>query len=184
MPLSTAVDNLYLFDPQFEAGADRVLSEWGGSSAKQPIARWADLEKAMGMYCLVKFLILDTHGSPGKFYLPSEAMGFDAQDLGQVKKLPQFLRQDAQVLFLGCNVGEGTEGDQFMDDIGKFFLRGKGGFVGVSTVKVIVGQLGSLASESYLELGSFTSGLLKVRRYSASGSRIGARTVDRYGREH
>jgi hypothetical protein len=181
MPLSTAVDNLYLFDPEFEAGADRVLSEWGGSSAKQPLLCRDDVAKAMSMYSLVKSLVVDTHGSPGKVYFRKDAFSCDGQDFGQIKKLPQFLREDARVLFLGCNIGEGTEGDGFLDDVGKHFLLGKGGFVGASTVKTIVWQAGPLASESYLE--PFSSGLLKVRRYSAAGSRVGSRTVDRYGRE-
>ena len=40
MQLRKAVDNLYLYDPQFEPASQQHLAEVGGSSDRQQIARW------------------------------------------------------------------------------------------------------------------------------------------------
>ena len=177
--MKTAVDNLYLYDPQFEAGAKKFVSELGGSSAMEPINAASDIGEAMKKYALVKFLVFDTHGAPGKIWLPKTKF-FEGIDFITFGRNAQFLAKDARVLFLGCNVGEGAPGDVFLSDIGQFLLKGKGGTVGATTVSNITFQLGTLfSSEAYMLPLSF--GRLKVKRYSNEGKEMGSITVDRHG---
>ena len=176
--MRTAVDNLYLYDPQFEAGARRFVSEVGGSTATAPITSSTDIGDRMRDYSGVKFLVFDTHGSPGKIWLANNT-NFEGIDFFIYSKYGQFLAKDARVLFLGCNVGEGAPGDTFLSDIGKFLLKGKGGTVGATTVPNVTFQLGSFSSEAFMMPLSF--GRLKVKRYSGSGVELGSVTTDRHG---
>ncbi len=52
--LRTAVDTLYLYDPQFEPAANRFLREVGGSTAIHPVKSWEDVKAAANNYSLVK----------------------------------------------------------------------------------------------------------------------------------
>ena len=176
--MRTAVDNLYLYDPQFAAGAKRFVSEVGGSTATAPITSSADIGGCMNNYSNVKFLIFDTHGSPGKIWLPNNT-NFEGIDFIVYAKYGNFRAKDARVLFLGCNVGEGPAGDTFLGDVGKFLLRGKGGTVGATTVSNVTFQIGSFSSEAFMMPLSF--GRLKVKRYSDKGGEVGSVTVDRHG---
>lgn len=177
--MKTAVDNLYLYDPQFEAGAKKFISELGGSSAMAPITSASDIGDAMKQYALVKFLVFDTHGAPGKIWLPKTKY-FEGIDFITLAQNSQFLAKDARVLFLGCNVGEGKAGDIFLSDIGQFLLRGKGGTVGATTVANVTFQLGKMFStEAFMMPLSF--GRLKVKRYSNDGKEVGSIMVDRHG---
>lgn len=58
--MKTAVDNLYMYDPQFEAGAKTFVSEAGGSSATRPIMSASDVGNCIKEFSLVKFLVFDT----------------------------------------------------------------------------------------------------------------------------
>ena len=176
--MKTAVDNLYLYDPQFEAGAKRFVSEVGGSSATRPVTSAADVGACIRDFTMVKFLVFDTHGSPGKLWF-ANGRSFEGIDFITFAQNGQFLKKDARVLFLGCNVGEGKEGDTFLSDIGQFLLKGKGGTVGATTVPNVTFQLGPFSSEAYMAPLSF--GRLKVKRYSETGAEVGSSTVDRHG---
>lgn len=178
MELQQAVDNLYLYDPQFEPAANEFLGTVGGSTALHAVRSRKDLESAIKSFVLVKYLVFDTHGLPGAVCF-SDGTQFEGLDF-MVTSLPQqFLRSEAHVLFLGCNIGEGRVGDKFLDETGKYLLRGKGGTVGATTVTNMVFQIGMFASESYMD--PFSWGLLKVRRYDKTGVRLGSRSVNRYG---
>lgn len=176
--MRTAVDNLYLYDPQFEAGAKRFAGELGGSTATAPITSATDIGNRMKDHSNVRFLVFDTHGSPGKIWLPNNT-NFEGVDFMIYARYGNFLSRNAQVLFLGCNVGEGPAGDAFLGDVGKFLLRGKGGTVGATTVSNITFQIGSFSSEAYMMPLSF--GRMKVKRYSDKGNEVGSITVDRHG---
>jgi hypothetical protein len=178
MELRKAVDNLYLYDPQFERAANRFLREVGGSSATHVVTSWEDIKTVTNTYALVKLLVFDTHGLPGAVHLPNGSR-VEGIDFMVLSPHPAFLKKDARILFLGCNIGEGSAGDKFMDEVGMYLLRGKGGIVGATTVANVVFQLGPFASESYMVPLSF--GRLKVKRYDQSGAQVGSRTVDRHG---
>jgi hypothetical protein len=176
-------ENLILYDPEFEKGADTFLGEVGGSSDKYPIKRWEDLETALHTYRMVRFLVFDTHGKPGAICLPDGA-NIEGIDFLLLKPNRNLLQSNARILFYGCSVGNGKSGDDFMDDVGRYILKGKGGIVGAATVEVdtfpIFAKLG-MFKESYLKPETFTEGSLKVKKYDASGVRTGSIEVDRYG---
>ena len=65
MELQKAVDNLCLFDPEFQASADEFLMEMGGNSAAEPINTMKELQAAIHKYSNVKFLEILLHGRPG-----------------------------------------------------------------------------------------------------------------------
>lgn len=176
--MRTAVDNLYLYDPQFEAGAIRFVNEVGGSTATLPVTSSAEIGDRMRDHSGVKYLVFDTHGSPGKIWLPNNT-NFEGIDFFIYSKYSQFLAKDARVLFLGCNVGEGPAGDTFLSDVGKFLLKGKGGIVGATTVPNVTFQLGRFSTEAFMSPLSF--GRLKVKRYSDAGVELGSITTDRHG---
>lgn len=180
MVLRQAVDNLYLYVPEFKPAAERFRREVGGSTDTYPLNSWDDLKAAVNGYVSVRFLVFDTHGSPGALALP-DGIRVQGIDFTHLTANPPFLRLDARVLFYGCNVGEGSAGDTFMAEVGKYLLRGKGGAVGAATVKTVVWQLGSFSSESYLHPTSLLGGRLKVKRYDLSGAEVGSRTVNRWG---
>ena len=177
--MKTATDNLCLYDPEFDGGAKRFANEMGGSSNISPITSSADIGTCMKNFTNVKFLVFHTHGSPGMMSLP-DGTNFEGVDFVLHSYDKSFLAKDARVLFLGCNIGEGSAGDTFLRDVGKFLLQGKGGTVGATTSINMSFQFGSLfSSETYMVPLSF--GRLKVKRYSDAGSEVGSMTVDRHG---
>ena len=176
--LRTAVDNLYLYDPDFEAGAKSFLSSVGGSSAYFQIKNTSDIKTAIDSYVGVKFLIFDTHGEAGKISLSDHAK-VEGLDFMFYMKNNSFLKRDAQILFYGCSIGDGSAGDTFIDEAGFYLLKGKGGIVGATTVTNFTFQSGSWSSESYMNL--FGRSRLKVKRFNTQGKATGSRTVDRWG---
>jgi hypothetical protein len=174
MPLRTMVDTLYLYVPEFAGGAGATVRSIGGSIAKRAIGTRAELEESLNQFVGVRFLMIDTHGSPGRIYLADNS-SYDGMDLGMLPRSPLLLQPDVRVLFFGCSVGEGPPGDRFLDDVGRSFLVGKGGYVGAATVTVMIGQASSFATDSFLQ--PFSGGAVKVSRYDRNGRRLGALTA-------
>jgi hypothetical protein len=172
------VANLYLYDPEFEPSANNFKKEVGSGGTIYPVKTWSDVKVAVSTYSSVKLLIFNTHGVPGKVDLPDHSGG-DPFDFKTLMPPLTFLNRDARILFMGCNIGEGKAGDDFLAEIGRSLLKGKGGIVGASTVVNISFQLGPFSSQEYFEPLSF--GRLKVKRYDATGAEIASRTVDRHG---
>lgn len=179
MSMTEAVDHLYLYDPEFEPGAHKFLREMGGSSAVRAVSCWETLTDALNAYTLVKSLTFSTHGLPGTVCL-ANGTKVEGIDFMLLKKNPQFLKMGARILFDGCNIGEGPRGDQFMDEIGLYALRSKGGVVGATTVSNVLFQLGPFSTETFMNPAAFDA-RLKVRRYDLSGARVSAQAVNRYG---
>lgn len=175
------IDNLYLYDPQFKCGADKFTSD-ESASASAPITSFSDITDAMVQYGGVKQLIFDTHGAPGQIAM-SDGATVEGVDF-MLNAVPDvFFQREARVLFYGCNIGEGDKGDTFLDEIGKYLLCNKGGYVGASTVKNVTLDFSKfgvqLCTETFMVPLSF--GRLKVRRYDAAGNVVGSKVVDRHG---
>ncbi len=177
MPLQ-AVDNLFLYDPYFEGAALEHGAEVGGSSAQHPVRSWTEIVDAMQAFCLVKLLTFLTHGLPG-LMLPPGGARIVGLDFAMANAGPTFLQKNARILFLGCNIAEGNGGDLFLDEIGTSLLRGKGGFVGATTVANMMFDFGRFSSATYMTPLSF--GRLKVFRYDESGKRVAGQQTDRHG---
>ena len=171
------VDNLCVYDPDFKSSAENFSSESnqsGGSSAIHEVKTMDDLRDALNNYSQIKFLEFILHGSPGTIHFANGGAMVGSY-LNTLCMNPQFLQKNARILFDNCNIGEGTQGDTFMDSIGAGLFRGKGGTVGATTVTNWAYRFGGV----YMQPLSF--GRLKVKRYDESGNQIGSQTVDRHG---
>lgn len=180
--MKTAVDNLYLHDPQFEAGARAFKEDMGGDTAIHPVSCLDTLRGALASYSLVRFLVFDTHGVPGQIALADNGH-VDGMDFGMLRLLPpDLLRPNARVLFYGCNIGEGAEGDTFLDEFGLAAFRGKGGTAAASTVTNFALSMGGFGTAGvWMDLKNLFAARLKVVRYDESGHRAAAMSVNRWG---
>ncbi len=165
--MKTMASTLYLYDPQFEANAQAFRDEVGGDCAIQAVSTFDDLAKALDSFCQVGFLVVDTHGAPGKIAL-ADGTSVDGFDFRMLRLLPRdLLKKNARVLFYGCNLGEGDAGETFLNDFGDAAFRGKGGTVGASTVTNFALSLGPFGSvEAWMDLGSPLAARLKVVRFN------------------
>jgi hypothetical protein len=178
MQLAKAVDNLFLYSPVFKDDVERFLRDSGGSSDVYEINTKDDLKTVVNSYRMVKFLEIDTHGSPGAIQLGNKSVidPLFIADLAATN--PNFLQKNARILFDGCNVGEGERGDKLMDELGAKLLKGKGGIIGATTVSNISVPL-LWWTGIYMEPFSF--GRLKVKKYDINGKPEGSMQVDRHG---
>ena len=179
MDLRKAVDNLCLYDPEFQGYADKFVGEMGGSSAIQAVGSKDELSAAIGAYTNVRFLEICLHGTPGMILFANDGMMLGAH-LGTMTQNTLFLQKNARVLFDSCNIAEGDAGDKFMDELGRRMFKGKGGIIGATTVTNFHFLPKSrFCTDMYMKPLSF--GRLKVRRYDEIGDLIGDRVVDRHG---
>ena len=178
MELTKAVDNLFLYIPQFKFDAERFLREAGGSSEIFEIKTMDDIKTAVNSYRMVKYLEIDTHGSSGTIHLES-GFTMDAALIGDwAATNPNFLQKNARILFDGCSIGEGTRGDNFMDKLAAKLLKGKGGVIGATTVSNVSVPL-LWWTGVYMTPLSF--GRLKIKKYDSNGKLDGSMQVDRHG---
>ena len=177
MSLNTTVDNLCVYDIEFQYLADRFVNELGSNSAVHPVKTMDDLKAALNNYNGVKFLEICLHGTPGMLYLNNQTALVGAY-LNTLAVNPLFLQKNARVLFDSCSIGEGTTGDKFMNTLGTGLLKGRGGFIGATTVTNTAFPLLPWTGV-YMKPLSF--GRLKIRKYDTDGNLIGSQTVDRHG---
>lgn len=169
------VDNLFIYDPEFKSYAKGFRNASGATSVVHEVKTMDDLGNALNKYVQVKFVEFMLHGSPGMISFANNVVMVGSH-LNTLCTNPLFLQKDARILFDNCSIGQGTQGDAFMDSIGAGVLKGKGGTVGATTVK----NWGySFFGKIFMEPLSF--GRLKVKRYDVSGKEVGSQTVDRHG---
>lgn len=180
--MKTMAATLYLYDPEFEGNAEAFREETGADCVIRAVAGFDDLVQALAAYTNVGFLILDTHGAPGKVAL-ADGSRIEGLDFRLLRLLPKdLLRRDARVLFYGCNIGEGTDGDDFLTEFGEAAFRGKGGTAGASTATNFSFVAGALSSvETWMSLTSPFAARLKVVRFNEAGVREDSMSVDRWG---
>lgn len=178
MEIQQFVDNLCIYDPEFEAFADTFKSESdaaGGNTTTCAVSCMDDLKAAFSKYVNVKFVEFCLHGTPGMFHFAS-GTAMVGSYVNTLCTNPNFLAKDARVLFDNCSIGNGEQGDKFMDSIGSGLLMGKGGTVGATTVT----NIGFMYITNVF-MNPLADGRLKVKRYDASGKLVGSRSVDKYG---
>jgi hypothetical protein len=180
--MKTAIDTLYLHDPEFTSNAEAFKDDVGGTCAIQAVSCMDTLKAALAAYSQVGFIVFDTHGVPGRLSM-ADGGYVDGIDFAMLGLLPaDLLRRNARALFYGCNLGEGAAGDTFLDEFGLAAFRGKGGTAGASTVSNFSLQLGSFGSaNAWMELESLFSARLKVVRYNEAGHRTASASVNRWG---
>lgn len=179
MELRKVVDNLLIYDPEFQKYADKFVGEMGGSSAIQAVKTLDELSLAINGYTNVKFLEICLHGTPRTIHLP-DGYGISPEYFGKLMRSPVFLQRNARILFDSCWIGDGEIGDDFMDKIGSLALKGRGGIIGASTVPSMNVLPNSIfCSDWYLK--PFTDGKLKVRKYDIDGNNVSEIKVNRHG---
>lgn len=177
MKLNKSVDNLLIYDDEFQYFADRFVREIGSNCATHRVKTMVDLAEAILKHNAVKFLEICLHGSPGLLYV-NKGKGFDGSVLNTIAAgNPIFLKKNARILFDSCEVGRGDIGDKFMDSIGAGLLKGKGGIVGATTIVNLNYPLRPWVTGAHM----LTGGILKARRYDESGKLVANRNVDEYG---
>jgi|SRR5260221_2131423 len=180
--MKIAVDNLCVYDPGFSGYGEGFPNEMGGSSASEPVSKIDDLIAVFGKYCMVKYLEVGLHGSPGMIWFANNGVMVGSY-IGVLATKANVLQREARVLFASCNIAEGARGDEFMTELGKNMFTGKGGIAAGATVSNVV-FLAKFRLASAPFMSPLNNGLLKVRRYDVNGDQIGQRSTDAYGNFH
>jgi hypothetical protein len=160
----TPVQRMMLYDPRFLREATAFVREDPGNNVSLTCQSLAELTYAFDSFEAVRYLLVNLHGGPGELQLFDKTNVSAASFSLPATRNPNFLGPGAQILFEGCNVGEGAAGDKFLDDIGGYLLTGKGGILGAAT---------SATFDNWTNTGMPLWGELKVYRYDASGKRSG-----------
>ncbi len=181
MPEQKAVEYLCIYDPAFLEEAQIFLDEFGTNAAVEPVNNTAEIQVAVQKYAMVRYLEIDLHGSPGMLHFPSGG-AMTGTYFGTLLTNANTLCRDARVLFLGCNVAHGTEGDKFLEDFGKNTFKGIGGTVGATTVLNSGWHGGVYLKKIKLWQIPSDEGRLKTCRFDLNGEEIGAREVGRWGK--
>jgi hypothetical protein len=174
-------EELYVYDPALAPGAKAIKAELGAKVEIEPVICAATLETALKKYTNIKMLTFDTHGGPGHLSLPKASRDIDAPVIqGIGVRCPSLMVPSGRILFLGCNVGEGADGDTFIAGVAMGFLKGKGGTVGAATGSVYAHHLFGV-EWSPSKLGTIYGNRLKVVRFDATPREVGRRSVDSTG---
>lgn len=177
----TAAEYLLIYDPEFEADSIDFKENFGLNAKTEAVRNTADLISVAGKYTLVKYLEIDLHGSPGMLHCASGGAMMGTYFGGLINSA-NMLCSGARVLFLGCNVAQGTAGDKFLVDVGKAMFKGLGGTVGASTVLNISTHDGEVFFKRiHLWEIPFDDARLKTCRFDVDGEEIGAQEIDRWG---
>jgi hypothetical protein len=137
------VDQLMIYardESAFTRLANSFVEESPGNRA-EPATGARDFSPIMNKYCNLKQINFYTHGNVGYVHLAGGGVVESTVSLF-LPPHPNLFLDEGRVLFIGCNVGEGQEGRNFLIAAGKTLLKGKGGFVGGTTSKNLFGRWG------------------------------------------
>ncbi|MFV0389557.1 MAG: hypothetical protein ACK5NT_12475 [Pyrinomonadaceae bacterium] len=181
MKLRKATSNLLIFDPEFTGFANKFISSMGSDSEIVPVKSLAELTHAIDSFSNVRFLEVALHGSPGQIRFANGA-GMTGVYFAKLAFSKPFIAKNARILFDSCNIGEGTAGDDFMDEFGKLMFFGKGGILGATTVANHVYFPNTIfATNVYMNPREGLDAKLKVRRYDNFGNSVAQTEVNRLG---
>jgi hypothetical protein len=161
----TTVQRMMLYDPQFLNEATAFVREDVSNSLASTCKSLAEFEHAFDAFEGVQYLVVNTHGGPGSIQLADKTNVTAGSFAVFAGRNANFLGPGARVLFEGCNIGEGADGDKFLDDTGAYLLKGKGGIIGAAT---------SATFDNRSNTGIPLWGKLKVYRYDTAGRRSAA----------
>jgi hypothetical protein len=117
-----------------EAGNDpaNYVRDIGVLSVQDLVDTFRGLAKGATKFDAVTFT---THGGPGSIRLGAEDFdAVDCRDGGRFKGCEELFNQGCSIKFLGCEVAQGADGEEFLVEIGKSLLLERGGTVsGCST---------------------------------------------------
>jgi hypothetical protein len=146
--MRTWVDELIIYSPDLASTFESKTAKDGASSANQMAIECAksvgDVDIILQRYCNLKRLVFCTHGRAGVAYFSATGGFLHQYNLGTVR-VPAGLFQGAgQLLFTGCEVARGKDGEDFLIAAGQHFFKGVGGVVGGATVAIFGYPTGSV----------------------------------------
>ncbi|MBK9088321.1 MAG: hypothetical protein IPL90_04425 [Holophagales bacterium] len=142
------VDELIIYSPDLQSTLESKMAKGEAVGANQMAIECAksvgDVDVILQRYNNLKRLVFCTHGRSGVAYF-SQTGGFLHQyNLGDIRILQGLFRGAGQLLFTGCEVARGAEGEAFLIASGQHFFRGVGGVVGGATVGIMGYPTGSV----------------------------------------
>jgi len=174
MPEQQAIENLLFYDPQFESYAEGFREQKPFNGIAHAVTSPNELIEAVKGYAMVKSVELVLHGSPGTIWFKGGGV-MTASYFGTIASAANMLAMDARVLFLGCNIAEGTVGDKFLTEVGKNMFTGTGGIAGGTTVANLAFSGGKMNPLW------FFGAKLKVRRFDITGKMTAGQDVGYFG---
>jgi hypothetical protein len=127
---------LYVYDSTSELDRDQAECRFGKSNdlVTLPVASAAQLEveliKLKNTGATFDRVVIQTHGNSGMIFFNHQALtgaGLKMQFAG--KGFESMFPSYTRIYFDGCNVAEGSRGEQFLTTAGEIFLRNGGGEV-------------------------------------------------------
>jgi hypothetical protein len=164
--VTNLIDQLMIYardEPAFTRMANSFVEENPAGNRAEPAIYARDIPRILRNYCDLKQINFYTHGSAGQLHLYNGGIVKSVVSLF-LEPPPKLFLDEGRVLFMGCNVGEGEEGRDFLIEAGKTLLRGHGGFVGGSTSSTF--SIGGGLIDTRLPLW----GNLRVIRLDSSGN--------------
>src|SRR5690606_31577634 len=158
-----AIENLLLYDPDFETYARGFREEYPVNGLTHAVTTPNELIDAVSRYTMAKNIELVLHGTPGRIWFNKGGL-MVASYFGQIARAAHILAMDSRVLFLGCSIADGEPGDKFLSEVGKAMFIGTGGTVGGTTVTNFAAFNGGKMNPL-----RFFDAKLKVRRFDTSG---------------
>lgn len=126
-------------------------------------------------YCNIKRLTFETHGNPGNIYFGGNRLNLTR--LTEIIVPPQLFDRKGQLLFLGCSVARGYEGEKFLTAAGKRFFAGKGGVVGGSTIRTLGYSWGVVLPYGQISWSGLENGILRIFDLDNRGYIIGRKLL-------
>ena len=120
-------------DPDFRTMAADFEAEDAMGMNKAEVAYSArDFPLILNRYCNLKQINVYTHGNVGYAHL--DGGGLSARNADDYLPAPHagLFSGKGRVLFIGCNVGQGMQGREFLIAAGQALLVNRGGFVGAT----------------------------------------------------
>src|SRR5579871_151753 len=130
----TSAEQLVIYaseDSSFPRQAQRVVNENPGKNFAEEAASSDDIEAILDRYENLKQLNFYTHGNVGYLYFPKGGISkYNLETLAAPHD--KLFAGEGRVLFLGCDIGDGKDGRNFLIAAGRRLLNKHGGFVGAT----------------------------------------------------
>jgi hypothetical protein len=120
------------------------------SELKDLFQNWLDTGEAFD------YMDFHVHGNPGRIHIGSDVLEKDNLPKVCIDNIDRIFNAKAKIVFTGCNVAEGHQGEYFLLRFARKMLKGKGGTVRGNTAKAYYDTLG-ISGESYHIFGSWVS---------------------------
>jgi hypothetical protein len=140
----SSADQLMIYatgEDAFEKLAEDFEKESPGNNRTEVANDATQLRSILNRYENLKQINFYTHGSIGSMYLPGGSVSMSNLSSLSAPHTNLF-DGEGRVLFIGCNIGEGPKGREFLIAAGRKLLMTHGGIVGATTVKNIFGRWG------------------------------------------